>query len=42
VTMDQMTDVVVKYLKNNPEIRDRHASWLIQKSFEQAFPVGRK
>jgi hypothetical protein len=42
VTMEQMTDIVVKYLKNNPEIRDRHAAWLIQKSFEQAFPVGRK
>ena len=38
VTMGQMMEVVVKYLKDNPGTRHEHSATLIRAAFHDAWP----
>ena len=38
----QISDVVLKYLKDNPEIRNQNASDLVMDAFELSFPCPKK
>ena len=38
VKSDQLQDIVVKYLKDNPEIRHKPAGLLTFSALKQAFP----
>ena len=41
VTQHQAVTVVVKYLTEHPELRDRSAHWLVYKALSGAFPCSK-
>lgn len=39
LTVEQKTDIVINYLRNNPQVRNRPAYELVMTAMEEAFPL---